>query len=99
MGGTETSHTSGPWQYSDGSIWGTSPWNARVRLADIRTHAPMNGINSQANANLIAASPALLKALEWAVSFIEERGEAKNSDELMSYKSAKAAIAQARGDA
>lgn len=51
----ESKHVQTPWELSDGdtSIWGTSPLNARVRIADIRQHSPMNGIDNKATARLI----------------------------------------------
>ena len=60
---TET-HTSGPWETSEGSssIWAKSPLNARVRLADVIQHSSMNGIDSNANAQLMASAPDLLAA-------------------------------------
>lgn len=61
-------HTPGPWELSEGetSVWAKSPLNARVRIANIVTHSPMNGIDFQANACLIAAAPSLLEALRAA---------------------------------
>lgn len=55
-------HTPAPWNISDGSIWANSPLNARIRIADIRKHASMNNIDSEANALLIAAAPELLES-------------------------------------
>ncbi len=66
------SYTKGPWELSDGSVWAKSPFNARVRIADIRTHAPMNGIDSEANAHLIAVAPEMLEALEALVIRVGE---------------------------
>jgi hypothetical protein len=62
----ETMHLPGPYEFSNGAVWGTSPWNARVRLATITTFAPLNGISSDALGTLFAAAPAMLKALERA---------------------------------
>ncbi len=56
-------HTPGPWEYSGGGIWGKSPLNARVRLADITFHNSINAIDSEANARAMAATPELLAAL------------------------------------
>lgn len=52
-------HTPAPWEYSGGAIFGVSPLNARVRLADIVFHNRLNRIDSEANARLIAKSPEL----------------------------------------
>lgn len=66
-------HTPGPWELSEGntSIWGISPLNARVRLANIQKHSPMNGIDWEANARLIAAAPEMLAALHEARAYID----------------------------
>ena len=64
-------HTPGPWEYSGGGIWGRSPWNARVRLADITFHNSINGIASDANGQLMAAAPILLDAAKTALAFAE----------------------------
>lgn len=49
--------TPGPWEYSGCGIWGKSPFNVRVRLADVIFHNAVNGIASHANGLLIAAAP------------------------------------------
>lgn len=71
-------HTPGPWKLSEGdtALWGTSPLRARVRLANIIRHAPMNGIDSEANARLIAAAPELLEALQGLLRVIDAEQEA-----------------------
>ena len=56
--------TKAPWEYSDGSIWGVSQWNARVRLATIHRHAPMNCIDSDANGEMMALAPKMCDALK-----------------------------------
>lgn len=65
-------HTPGPWEYSGGGIWGNSPWNARVRLADITFHNSINGIASDANGRLIAAAPELFDVLVDLVNLIDD---------------------------
>ena len=61
--------TQGPWEVSESntSIWGISPWNARVRLANVIKHSEMNGIDYAANARLIAASPRMFDVLQLAI--------------------------------
>ena len=55
--------TPGPWQISSGNgIWPVSG-NPRVKVADVVTPSPMNGINWQANARAIAALPQCLEAM------------------------------------
>lgn len=63
---TNAQHTPGPWELSEGdtSVWAMSPLNAHVRIADIKQHSPMNGINNKANARLIAAASELLDGLD-----------------------------------
>lgn len=53
----------GPYEYSGGAIWATSPWNARVRLCTITYHAALNGIDNDAQARLFAAAPMLAAAV------------------------------------
>jgi hypothetical protein len=56
-------HTPGPWEVSGDGIWGSSPFNARVKLATVTVFSPMNRIDWLANAKLIAASPKMLETL------------------------------------
>lgn len=50
------------WEVSAGTvIWGISPLNARVKLAEVTRFSPMNGIDSPRIARLMSASPELLK--------------------------------------
>lgn len=58
-------HTPGPWTYSGGGIWAKSPWNATVRIAELRMGviSKMNGIDQEANTSVILAAPLLLDAL------------------------------------
>jgi len=58
--------TPGPWSVSSGSVWATSQWGARVRIAPVDFHSPMNGIDGNANARLIAAAPEMFEALKVA---------------------------------
>jgi len=98
----DAKHTPGPWEYSGGGIWGMSPWNARVRLADITFHRSTNGIASEANARLIAAAPDLLEAAQQTVWFIEngrELGFIPVAPSQPALDAARAAIAKALGEA
>ena len=52
------------WELSGRSIWGVSPFNARVRLAVLVKHADANRIDSEGAGRLMAAAPTLKKALE-----------------------------------
>lgn len=66
-------HIAGPWEVADGAVWGTSPWNARVRIAQVTHFSPMNGIDSAAHERLIATSPEMFEALE-AIEFALSQG-------------------------
>jgi hypothetical protein len=59
----EAKFTKGEWIFSSGSIWAITPFNARVRIADIHRHSPMNGIDSDGNGQLMAAASELYEAL------------------------------------
>lgn len=63
MADTESKFTSGPWRVSVDGIWARSKWNAEVKIATVTICSPMNGIDWQANAALIAAAPDMLAAL------------------------------------
>jgi hypothetical protein len=103
--GNETKWPAGPWEYSGGGIWAKSPWNARVRILDVGTFSPMNGVDSTAIGHVAAASPKLYEALERMVErfgvlldFYEEgTGDFYQPlhDEVAA---ARAALASARGE-
>ena len=94
-------HTQGPWKVSsDLSIWGTSPNNAKVRLLNMTTHSSSNGIDQNANAQLIAAAPELLEAVVDLVSIIEAvvKHDFKPNADNYALSAAIAAIRKARGE-
>ncbi len=92
---TQGKHMAGPWEISGGDgIWAVSPWNARFRLATVTQPSPMNGIDWEANARLIAAAPELLEALEALV----ECEWSQPADLESCQKDGRAAIAKARGE-
>lgn len=99
----KSSYTPGPLEISDGSIWGISQFGARVRLANIVKHSPMNGIDSEANGILYAASPELLEALKATLSAMREArdtwgdGYKPGVNWLKAWDNAKAAIAKVEG--
>lgn len=72
----ETKHTPGPWRVSHDGIWARSPWNAEVRIATILRHSPLNGIDSDANARLMAAAPEMLEVLKTTRGNIVSLGSA-----------------------
>jgi hypothetical protein len=89
----------GPWEVSDGAIWGVSPWNARVRIAQVTHFSPMNGIDSAGHERQIAAAPEMLIALQGLLHMLET----DDGDEVQAWKqslaNARAAIAKATGSA
>lgn len=56
------------------------------------------GLDQQANANLIAAAPDLLEALEYALSMWGDYLPAGNSNAMKAIKQARAAISKAKGE-
>ena len=56
-------HTPGPWKATGNEIWTDYP-GVPLKVATATRFAPMNGIDTDANARLIAAAPELLKAIE-----------------------------------
>ncbi len=60
-------YTAAPWEVSAGDVWPVHG-NPRVKIATITKPAPMNGIDWEANARLIAAAPELLEALKSLVA-------------------------------
>jgi len=94
--------TPGPWELSENkmSLWAISPLNARVRIAEIRKHSPLNGIDYCANADLIAASPELYQTLIDLLEHAETQSEAvgfSRADTAI-YNRCRAVLAQARGE-
>ena len=61
----------GPYEISDGAVWGFTPFNARVRLATIHRHSPMNGLDADKQAAMFAASLEMLDALKGAIGALE----------------------------
>jgi hypothetical protein len=95
---TTAAHTPGPWQVSNLGIWATSPWNAQVCIASVNRFSPMNGIDCEANAHLIAASPVLLGALNRILDAPKNTmSDGKALREIVTI--ARAAIAKATGSA
>lgn len=93
---TKAQPTPGPWETSgDGGIWGTSPHNARFRVASVTTPSPMNGVDWQANAKLIAAAPKLLEALQMARNFYGDNLDVEDETETRVMTAIDNAIAKA----
>jgi hypothetical protein len=97
---TATQHTPGPWRIYDASddchikILGTYPKPSRIgnaHVADVLGHS---------NANLIAAAPELLEALEdvcnQSDAYREATGSERSRPAEKVYQKARAAIARAR---
>lgn len=99
---SETTWLPGPWQYSSGSIWAITPWNARVRILDVGTLSPMNGVDSTAIGHVAAASPKLYDALAALVEAYEQVGPVMTLDEYhagrLALIAARTALASARGE-
>src|SRR5258708_26855401 len=77
---TKDKHTAAPGDVSGTGIWAKRPLNARVRIAEICVHSPMNGINWKANALLMAAGPELFAALEQVLIASEDCGDMEDID-------------------
>lgn len=85
------SHTPGPWKVSYGKfIEIRKDEGIPVLLATMTEHLPINGIDQEANAKLMAASVDLLKAAK------DIQENEVPSDEQ--WKALSAAIAKAQGD-
>lgn len=80
--------TKAPWEYSDGSIWGKSQWNARVRLATVHRHASMNGIDSDSNGEMMAQAPKMAAALKQLAGILTYSDNYNGSDMLRIIKEA-----------
>ena len=63
-GKTGSGALAGPYDLSGDAIWAGSPWGAKVRLATMTIHSPMNGIDWKATGTLFAASWDLLRAAQ-----------------------------------
>ena len=91
----------GPWEFSGGAIWGVSPWNARVRIADVTLFSSMTGIDSVAHMHRISAVPEMFEAIE-AIEFALSQGmpAAMVLDENSPIRDClRAAYAKAKGEA
>lgn len=109
-----TAHTPGPWEKNyctyTGSGWDivskeTGLWTATVNADDLSDE------EGKANANLIAAAPDLLEALEWMVSALRQHTNKKDEDSILdaladefsgefadNVQQASATIAKAKGE-
>ena len=96
-------HTPGPWLFNDNSKhWATHPFSVTVRkrgvhavaVANIPARATIELSEAKANAQLIAAAPDLLKALEKIVALEHYR----HGYHPAWTDQARAAIAKARGE-
>lgn len=56
------------WTAIGQSVWGFTPWNARVRLANVNSFSPTNGIDSDAVALMMAHAPKMYEALHGLVA-------------------------------
>ena len=97
-------HTPGPWvilKGYDGTVEVSASRPYRINnisagtplICDVYQHPKFDGFSSQANANLIAAAPELLEALELISRYIEPTAV----DAASMQKVARAAIAKATG--
>jgi hypothetical protein len=86
-------HTPGPWANYGGVIRDLDGGEDQVAVVDTCDES------WEANANLIAASPELLKALSMALADADQIVSAPDEMELDWIEEARAAIAKARGEA
>ena len=92
---TEAEHTPGPWHIMEGTDWViVSP---EVSVAAVYTPRGVREVR-QANANLIAAAPDLLEALETAAYVLEHYLDYTQNDMAVMAEDARAALAKARGE-
>jgi dimeric dUTPase (all-alpha-NTP-PPase superfamily) len=101
------SHTPGPWMVAYGSVYTANTKEVRIANMD-RSEPSTSPVERDANAQLIAAAPIMLEALEeteatmsnWYVVIAERFGIlSKEVDEFYAMKDKiRAAIAKARGE-
>ena len=104
-GMSETKHTPGPWEVrTDGELFaicGPAKWIVTVDVDEEGNIALQDGTSeyevNQANANLIAAAPDLLAALERALPSLCKCGS-RDCYETEVHQQAVAAIAEAKGE-
>lgn len=101
------SYTKGPWAILDNPTWRDTGWLEIIPAPTEAESFPLPLASArhylhevEANANLIAAAPELLEALEilyheWDQTY---DGEPMSIELVAGYKLAKAAIAKARGE-
>ena len=103
-------HTKGPWRV-DHCSYGEEIWNHEGRyVADLKHGEGTGAETTAANANLIAAAPDLLEALERTAEYLEEAHQSDIDFDhagddpaectyCQALKQAQAAIAKAKGEA
>lgn len=99
-----TSHTPGPWKAQGDTVWTDTP-SIPLRIATITRFAEINGIDTEANAQLIAAAPDVLEACELLLAVLDKeihlKALVKQGDLVMinyAMVSARDAIAKAKGN-
>ena len=85
------------------TLYTSGPWESKDQWGYIKIHSEGNGVcaihglgvNSQANARLIAAAPDLLDALDWALRQIEDD---LDPDHQAAFETARSTLRKAKGD-
>jgi len=90
-------HTPGPWlpsgwEFTDGN-------RSKFRFVIQFEHAVSGPIEANNNANLIAAAPDLLEALEFLNAYFDRDGVPGDIEDCGAYAKILAAIARAKGEA
>lgn len=93
-------HTPGPWTVSSAGKFLAirKAEGMPVLLATMTEHLPINGINQDANAALVAASPELLVGCKGLVQYLKDHA-VQGRPGAEAFETALAAIAKAEGRA